>query len=657
MTRPARPFRLEILEKRDVPSATNYGTPWLDGEHLTLSLAPDGASISGAANDLSAVLSAAGPNATTSLLRAFQTWAAVTDVNLGITADGGQAFGTAGAIQGDARFGDIRVGARVLSSDVLAITSPFNYFNTYSGNVVLNSAQPLGTTYDLYTVALHEAGHALGLGDNTDLASAMDGSYIGARAGLSTGDVAAIQGLYGARPADAFEGATGNNTIATATAYSGAVTADLGQGDVDYYRFATPLLLPATTVTLQASGLSLLTAHVTVYDSAGRVVASAAATDPLHNDITLNLSNLRSASTYYVRVDGGSAGVFGVGAYNLTIKNSLLSTVTGTVNLLSSELGLNDTLASATKLLPRSLSVGGAVDYLTRASLSAGSDVDYYKIQAPAAPNGGPVVMEATAWSLGGAGLSPRVAVFDAAGNRVVAQILSADGSGTTVQVANAVAGQTYYLKVFSDNGAIGNYALAAAFRGDVVTFPMNATGTLTASAPSTSGQLVVQEGAVMHLVLAVGSVPNDPKSAVTVIVRNADGIVVAQLTAKADDALSLDVFLAVGTYSIQITAAGGNGGAPTSVPFTLSAMEITDPIGAQPTDPTSSPSGGTSPSSTTTSSPSGGTSPSNTTSGSPSSGTNTASSGTTSSGSTTTTSSGGSYWGGTTPSSNTTWY
>ena len=42
---------------------------------------------------------------------AFQTWAVQTNLNIGLVADGGQPLGTNGAVQGDARFGDIRVAA------------------------------------------------------------------------------------------------------------------------------------------------------------------------------------------------------------------------------------------------------------------------------------------------------------------------------------------------------------------------------------------------------------------------------------------------------------------------------------------------------------------------------------------------------------------
>ena len=210
MTR--RPLlRIEQLEDRVVPSSSVWGTPWPDGQFLTLSLAPTGTNISGTGSNLSSVLSEAGPGAEQALLQAFQTWADVANINFGLVADGGEAFGVARAIQDDPRFGDIRIGAIPIASDVVAVTSPFDYFNTYSGDVVLNSSQPIGSTYNLYTVALHEAGHALGLPDNNDPNSVMYEYYTGANTSLDANDIAAIQSLYGPRPANST-----NNSFATA---------------------------------------------------------------------------------------------------------------------------------------------------------------------------------------------------------------------------------------------------------------------------------------------------------------------------------------------------------------------------------------------------------------------------------------------------------
>src|SRR5262249_44619797 len=122
-----------------------------------------------------------------------------------------------GANQGDTRFGDIRIAARALSGNVLAITTPPGPLGgTRAGDIVLNSAAqfsvggvtPSGvsdSTYDLYSVFLQEVGHAFGIANSTDPNSPMYETYGGVRAGLASGDVANIQTLYGVRTSDAFE--------------------------------------------------------------------------------------------------------------------------------------------------------------------------------------------------------------------------------------------------------------------------------------------------------------------------------------------------------------------------------------------------------------------------------------------------------------------
>ena len=110
--RPPAPLgTVECLEDRSVPSA--FGTAWPDAEHVTLSFTPDGTPTAFGASTLAAVLRQAGTDAAwqREILRAFQTWAVHANINIGLVADGGQALGAPGAVQGDARFGDIRVAA------------------------------------------------------------------------------------------------------------------------------------------------------------------------------------------------------------------------------------------------------------------------------------------------------------------------------------------------------------------------------------------------------------------------------------------------------------------------------------------------------------------------------------------------------------------
>ena len=61
--------------------------------------------------------------------------------------DNGAALGAAGANQGDPHFGDIRIAARALSGNVLAITTPSGPLGgTRAGDIILNNTAALKGT-------------------------------------------------------------------------------------------------------------------------------------------------------------------------------------------------------------------------------------------------------------------------------------------------------------------------------------------------------------------------------------------------------------------------------------------------------------------------------------------------------------------------------
>src|SRR5436305_7848439 len=98
-------LRVEALEGRDVPAATGF--PWGNAGHLTLSFATDRTDVAGQFSSLSTTF-ANSPDYQREILRAFQTWAVNANINVAVQADSGDPLGTAGARQGDARFGDVR---------------------------------------------------------------------------------------------------------------------------------------------------------------------------------------------------------------------------------------------------------------------------------------------------------------------------------------------------------------------------------------------------------------------------------------------------------------------------------------------------------------------------------------------------------------------
>ena len=61
------------------------------------------------------------------------------------------------------------------------------------------------------------------------------------------------------------------------------------------------------TRALQTAGLSLLTAKMTVYNSAGIAVASTSAADPLNNNLSITINSPQLLGTYYVKIESATS--------------------------------------------------------------------------------------------------------------------------------------------------------------------------------------------------------------------------------------------------------------------------------------------------------------------------------------------------------------
>jgi hypothetical protein len=331
---------LEALEDRFLLYATTGGQ-WTKPIRISYSFMPDGTSLGGVPSNLQATLNKHFSTASSQarFAAAAAVWEKVANVNFSLVSDNGAPLGVAGNQQGDSRFGDIRIGGYAMSSNILAfayIPPPANG-GSDAGDIFFNTAQSWqinGTAYDLMTVAIHEFGHALGMGHSTDTAAAMYPGYTTTKQAVDADDINGIESIYSARQPDIFNVNTSNNSSRSAADISSYIGANsqlsisgldltppvTGTNAVEWYKVTVPTSTSGTMVVrMQSTSLSLLSPSLAVFNSAGTTTLGQQTSNNLGDTVTVTITKVSAGQVYEIRCQGSTTANSGFGEYGLQV--------------------------------------------------------------------------------------------------------------------------------------------------------------------------------------------------------------------------------------------------------------------------------------------------------------------------------------------------
>ena len=333
---------VERLEDRILLYAVS-GNAWPNKDLITISFVPDATNLGGGTSDLFAKFNLKFGTAATwqnQILKAAQYWAQQTNINFAVVSDNGTAAGSGSYQQGDPGFGDIRIGGFNFGNTTLAqayLPPPVNNYSI-AGDIQINTSVTfnVGTQYDLFTVMVHEFGHALGLNHSTTTTACMYATYNGVDSALNADDISGIKAIYSAgavRAKDANDLAAANETTSTAKLVTLDTTSkalvingmDLTTStDIDYYKFVVPT---GSTTTLKATvvstGLSLLSPKVEiVVGTTTKATGAAGATEYGSAELATytNATDLAAGKTVLIKVTSANAlAAFKTGKYALIL--------------------------------------------------------------------------------------------------------------------------------------------------------------------------------------------------------------------------------------------------------------------------------------------------------------------------------------------------
>lgn len=622
-----QPF--EGLEERTML----HGSPllWANEGRISISFAPDGTDIAGQQSKLfetfGAIESPVGWQ--TAVLRAFQTWSAHVSVDFGIVSDTGVPFGVSGQRVDDGRFGDIRIGAIELASDVaaVAISDSAALSGTWTGDIVFNTQANYQTAENIYAVALHEVGHLLGLSHSDSPLSVMHehGSFTPME--LSPEDIESAIHTNGNRLPDQYESPVANDTLGEATALApvergfGAgsapmmVFADLHEpSDVDTFQIENRIRTRPEhgrpidyrgpmTIQLQTSEISLLSPSLTLIDKNGRELGLARSSTIGGATLTLHVDSVDPQEEYYIQVAAsGSDDAFSIGSYSLVVSyDDLLEVAINDYTDLTTHRDRdlpqerihhlitrqdddlshdqNDSFASADRLVSRR-----EFDFETYfreyGTISEDSSSDFYRFTTSIFHDRA-AVLTTFVRSLEEGRLIPRVNIYDVRQNLVASRIL-ANGAGELILQAELQANSNYFVEVTYADALFpeGDYSINLSFEHEPVQLQNFVTAEIEIGS-SLQSQIFVGETQLFHFALGMENA-GDEDDFVTLQIIDEAGNTVHRLSGRSGELRSSSaVLLKPGVYRSVFNSFGNSD----SATIRLLGLAISDPFVVEPED------------------------------------------------------------------------